>query len=570
MLKSLSISNFALIEQVTLEFGIGLTVLTGETGAGKSILIDALNVLLGGRASVEAIRTGFDFFRVEGVFDIGNSPNIMRLLEEHDIMQEEDNLIISRRLAKNGKNAIVVNGCHVPLSVLKKFGELLIDMHGQHDNQALLRPESAAVILDSYDARIGECIVSYRSLYQQWQKVKEDLTRIIHTSREREQRIDMLSWQTQEIAAAALKPGEEERLETEVRILANAEKISRSAERAHVLFHHGTKGNAGLLGTLVEIRKELETIGRYDNSINNALKIVQDAWYQLDEAASEVSNYNEAVEYDPKRLTKLQDRLDVIYKLKKKYGASVEEVLVYYQQAADELSSITSSDEIIANLENKKTSLEAELHQHCQQLDSFRREAGDRLATQICQHLVDLAIPKAQLVFRIEQTAEFGPQGNNQISLLFSANPGEDLRPLHKIASGGELSRLALAIKSVSSGGSSAGIMVFDEVDAGIGGQTAQKVAEKVAMAALDKQVLVITHLPQMACMADGHYHVAKHTGEGRTYTTVRLLTAQDRIREITRMMNGENLTAVALENTEQLLVAVKKKKDMWKNNAQA
>ena len=568
MLKSLQVINFALIEGVTIEFGNGLTVLTGETGAGKSIIIDALNIVIGGRASSEAIRSGCEFFRVEGVFDIAAAPSIKQLFEECDITQEDDKLIISRRLNRSGKNTIVINGCQVPLTVLSKLGEYLVDMHGQHENQALLRPESHLLFLDSFDPRIGDVLAKYRKEWNQWQQVKHELAQLLQNTRDREQRIDMLSWQVQEIAAANLKIGEEEKAEAETRVLANAEKITKALEKAYHLLQSGGKGSIGVLSALTEVRKELEIVSRYDNSLNNALQVIQDAWYQLEDAASEISSYRDTIEYNPNRLEKLQNRLDSIYKLKKKYGSTIDEVLRYEQKAKEELEQIQGTEEKTIELETKKELFQKALFQYSNDLDKLRREAGHNLSQQICLQLADLAIPKARLVFDINKTPDFGPQGANQVTLLFSANLGEELKPLHKIASGGELSRVALAIKTISACHDAVSTMVFDEVDTGIGGQTAQMVAEKVALVARDKQVLSITHLPQMACMADHHYRIAKHTEGERTYTTVHLLTGAERVHEITAMIGGHNITALALENTTQLLIAAKEKKDKWKNRA--
>lgn len=570
MLKSLQVVNFALIEQITLEFDAGLTVLTGETGAGKSILIDALNIVLGGRASSDSIRSGCDFFRVEGVFDITGKDFVIQLLEEHNITLEEDALIISRRFSKNGKNTIVINGCQTPLTVLKQLGELLVDIHGQHDHQALLRPESHLNLLDTSDYRIGEYLVQYRRSWSQWQQVKNELSRIAQSSRDRAQRIDMLTWQTQEISAANLKTGEEEKHEAEVRVLANAERIAKSLERVYTLFHQSGKGGIGILGALAEIRKELETISRYDESLHNSLQVVQEAWYQLDDAATEISSYADNIEFNPKRLEKLQTRLDVISKLKQKYGSTIEEVLQYYQQIQTELETFSGADEKMTELQLKKLTLEQELAHYGDLLHDTRREAGDNLSLQICRQLADLAIPKARLVFDIIKVADFNPQGCDQVNLLFSANPGEELKQLHKIASGGELSRVALAIKTISASRDLVGTMVFDEVDTGIGGQTAQMMAEKVALVAVNKQVLSITHLPQMACMADHHYYIAKHIEGDRTYTTIHQLVGTERVHEITRMIAGENLSALALENTVQLLDTAMKKKKNWKKSAQA
>lgn len=570
MLKSLQVVNFALIEQVRIEFVAGLNILTGETGAGKSILIDAINIVLGGRASVDAIRTGCDFFRVEVVFDISDNTAVKTMLEKQSIIVEEDTLIISRRVTRSGKNTIIINGCQAPLMVLRQLGELLVDMHGQHENQALLRSGSHMALLDAFDSRIASELNQYRQTYQQWLRTTEELTRLSQRSREREQRIDMLTWQTQEIAAATLKAGEEEQLEAEVSVLANAEKIAKAAQHAHALLNQGVKGSLGIITALVEVKKELETVVRYDSRLSGSLLMIKEAFYQLDEVAMEISSYCDTFDFNPNRLSKLQDRLDVIYKLKKKYGASIEEILTYYNQAVSELTLIDNASEKIAELEKLKVKQQERLRISSDELDRLRCESSVKLSKEICHHLTDLGIPNAQLIFEVTRTNEYTISGNNQVVMLFSANLGEELKALHKIASGGELSRVALAIKTVCANRDDVGVMIFDEIDAGIGGQTAQMVAEKVALVACNKQVLCITHLPQMACMADGHYYITKMTEGDRTYTTVRELDPNQQILEITRMITGENTTALALENTSQLVAMAKNKKEIWKNKAQA
>lgn len=570
MLKSLQVVNFALIEQVQIDFVSGLNILTGETGAGKSILIDAINVVLGGRASVDAIRTGCDFFRVEVVFDVSANSAVKALLEKQSISLEEDTLIISRRVNRNGKNTIIINGCQTPLMVLRQFGELLVDMHGQHENQALLRSGAHMELLDAFDMRIGAELEKYRQIYQQWLRTTAELSRLNSHSRDREQRIDMLTWQTQEISAANLRAGEEEDVEAEVSVLGNAERISKSAQHAHALLNQGTKGNSGIMAALIDVKKEIETVVRYDSRLSASLVMIQEAFYQLDEVAMEISSYCDNFDFNPQRLAKLQDRLDIIYKLKKKYGASIEEILQYYHQALDELALIDNASEKIAALTNQKTKQQKQLELAANELHKLRCESAEKLSQEICCHLADLGIPNARLIFDITTSDEYTISGNNQVVMLFSANLGEELKALHKIASGGELSRIALAIKTVCAKRDDIDVMVFDEIDAGIGGQTAQMVAEKVALVACNKQVLCITHLPQMACMADGHYYITKVTEGDRTYTTVRGLSEDEQIMEITRMITGKNITAIALENTAQLVSIAKEKKEIWKNKAQA
>jgi DNA repair protein RecN (Recombination protein N) len=568
VLNLLTVTNFALLAQAEVQFTQGLNILTGETGAGKSILIDALSAILGNRASVDSIRTGCDFFRVEAVFEIPLSSPVCFLLKEKGIELEEETLIISRRLSRNGKNSILVNGCHIPLSVLREIGEKLVDMHGQHENQALLRPESHLSLLDSFDSAIRQKLDQYQHIYQEWVILRKELAKFQGQSRERAQRIDMLTWQTKEIAAATLKTKEEEELEQEINILANAEKITSAVARAYGLLAQGSKGFSGVLTVLADIKKELEMAVRYDQRMQAQLTVITDSLYQLEESSMELRDYSEEVAFNPQRLAKLQERMDVIYKLKKKYGVTVDEILEYYKQAVAELSVITHYDEHLAELAKKQGKIEEQLQIMANDLDRLRRQASQQLARQICSHLAHLGMPKADLAVKVTSIEQFTPNGRNDVVLLFSANPGEILKPLHKIASGGELSRMALAIKTVCAHRDHVGIMVFDEIDAGIGGQTAQMVAERIAMVASDRQVLCITHLPQIACMADSHIYIEKQVDSERTSTAVKVLTDQERLIELVRMTSGNDITQLAIENASQMLKTAALKKEKWKNKA--
>lgn len=570
MLKSLNVTNFALIEQAFVDFSSGLNILTGETGAGKSILIDALNMILGSRTSVDFIRTGCDFFRVEAVFEMNGSDGIKEFLDEMGILLEEDQLIVSRRYTKQGKNTILVNGCQLPLATLRQLGEKLVDMHGQHENQNLLRPETHFDLLDAADTRILDKRTQYRQVYKKWLNIKSELAKIEKQSRDRMQRLDMLTWQTQEIAAAELKSSEEEKLEQEIHVLANAEKIAGSLRRSYSLLSQGSKGSNDIVTSLAEAKRELETVARYDNRIEPQLAIITDALYQLEEVATDIRRHSEEIDYDPKRLDKLQDRLDVISKLKRKYGGTIEDILVYYHEATNELAKLVNYDEHIAGLNDKLKVSERELARLALDLDKLRHEAANRMAINVSSHLQDLGMSKARFTFNVTQSASYNNDGKNEVALLFSANPGEEPKPLYKIASGGELSRIALALKTVMSDQEDAGVMVFDEVDTGIGGQTAQMVGEKIALVAARKQVLCITHLPQIACMADTHIYIEKQVSDDRTQTIISLLNEEQRLHELTRMVSGDNLTEVAIENARQMVNMAMLKKEKWKNKAQA
>ncbi|HML34340.1 DNA repair protein RecN [Sporomusa sphaeroides] len=569
MLKSLTVVNFALIDRAHIEFVPGLTILTGETGAGKSILIDALSAIIGGKASADSIRTGADDFRVEAVFDIAGIHSLDSILDEQGIVPEDDgSLIIARRLTRHGKNSIHVNGCQVTLAILRKIGEKLVDMHGQHENQALLKPEVHLALTDTFAADIKPKLDEYRQTYKTWLKLKTELTGLTQDSRERLQREEMLAWQTQEIAAAALVPGEEEKLESQVKVLANAEKITKAISRSYMLLSQGNKGFSGIVSCLADIKQELELAARYDQAIEQQLAVVTESLYQLEETMSELRNYQENIDFNPAKLAKLEDRLDIIYKLKKKYGATVDDILQYYEQASSELAAITNYDERLSQLEQEEHSLSLKVEQLADELDSRRRAAGLELAKQISVHLADLGMPKAQLLVAVKRNQQYTANGANDVYFLFSANPGEEPKVLHKIASGGELSRIALAIKTVCSERDETATMVFDEVDAGIGGQTAQKVAEKIArIAAFDKQVLCITHLPQIASMADCHIYIEKIVEEERTRTQVTTLNPDAQITELARMASGE-ITKLSMDNAAQMLENSKKKKENWKNKA--
>ncbi|WP_094603296.1 DNA repair protein RecN [Sporomusa silvacetica DSM 10669] len=569
MLKSLTVNNFALIDKAYIEFVSGLNILTGETGAGKSILIDALSIIVGGRASADSIRSGADHFRIEAVFDITNLASIKDIVDEQGITQEDDGtLILTRRLTKHGKNSIHINGCQATLTTLRKIGERLVDMHGQHENQALLRPDVHLALTDTFVPEISPKLEEYRQAYRKWHKTKTELASLTQDSRERLQREEMLSWQTQEIATATLTVGEEEKLESEITILANAEKIINAVSRSYMLLSQGNKGFSGIVSCLADIKHDLEMAVRYDTAINEQLVVVTDSLYQLEETMGALRDYRENIDFNPARLAKLEERLDIIHKLEKKYGATVEDILTYYEQAAAELAAITNYDERLTQLEQAEINLANEVEQLAEVLTNLRQTAGQEMACQISAHLADLGMPKAKFLVDVKQTQHYTTTGANDIVFLFSANLGEEPKLLQKIASGGELSRIALAIKTVCSKREETPTMVFDEVDAGIGGQTAQKIAEKIArIAAVDKQVLCITHLPQIAAMADCHIYIEKIIAEERTMTRVTTLTPDAELTELARMASGE-ITQLSRDNAAQMLEMAKQKKVNWKNKA--
>lgn len=569
MLKSLTVWNFALLEHVQVEFEPGLNILTGETGAGKSILIDSLGAVLGARMSADMVRSGCDWLRVEAVFSLEDeSLGLHELLTQQAIDDADKELIITRQLTRAGRSTALVNGCHVTLAVLRQIGAYLVDIHGQNENLALLKEENQFHLLDGYDPDLSEALAAYECVYREWREKKKAYAEKQQASREYAQRLDMLHWQDKEISEANLKPGEDEQLEADIRKLSHAEKIVGSVEESYQLLEGGGGNGLGVLPALSQVKKDLEEIGRFDDALANAQKMVEEAYISLQEASYELRDYGESVEFSPERLNQLQSRIDVIYRLCKKYGATLEDVLAHQAKVEQELTEIENYDEDIAALEKEIAALEEKLRQKAAELTRLRTAAAKDLSAAIEEQLFALGMPKARFHIRVEQAEDYGANGRDDVAMFFSANPGEAEKPLQKVASGGELSRIALAIKTVaSSRDSSVPSMVFDEIDTGIGGRTAQMVAERIALVAQYKQVLCITHLPQIACMADAHLYISKRTVEGTTATQIRPLSERERISEIARMASGADMTTASLDNAREMVSHAKMKKDAFKRD---
>lgn len=567
MLKSLTVWNFALLEHVQVEFQPGLNILTGETGAGKSILIDSLGAVLGARMSADMVRSGCDWLRVEAVFSLEDeSLGLHELLTQQAIDDSDKELIITRQLTRAGRSTALVNGCHVTLAVLRQIGAYLVDIHGQNENLALLKEENQFHLLDGYDPDVSEALAAYECVYREWREKKKAYAEKQQASREYAQRLDMLHWQDKEISEANLKPGEDEQLEADIRKLSHAEKIVGSVEESYQLLEGGGGNGLGVLPALSQVKKDLEEIGRFDDALQNAQKMVEEAYISLQEASYELRDYGESVEFSPERLDQLQSRMDVIYRLCKKYGATLEDVLAHQAKVEQELTEIENYDEDIAALEKEIAALEEKLGQKADALTKLRTAAAQDLSAAIEEQLFALGMPKARFHIRVEQAEDYGANGRDDVAMFFSANPGEEEKPLQKVASGGELSRIALAIKTVaSSRDSSVPSMVFDEIDTGIGGRTAQMVAERIALVAQYKQVICITHLPQIACMADAHLYISKRTVEGTTATQLRPLSERERISEIARMASGADMTTASLDNAREMVSHAKMKKDAFK-----
>ena len=552
MLKRLGVTQFAIIEQASLSFTTGFNVLTGETGAGKSILIDALNAVLGGRASLEWVRQGADAFRVEAVFSHPWGEEVESLLKEQEIPREDEELILVRRYSTSGKSRALINGCQVPLAVLRKLGLLLADMHGQHENQTVLDPAFQLFLLDSFAPEITPLLSSYRQSYDRWRTLTAEKRKLEAQEQEREQRMDLLRWQLQEINQGALQKGEDQELAQQEKRLANAEKLAASLERAVLQLNGNEEETPGALALLYKARQELEQINRFDDC-QEQCKVLDDFLYQLEDVSAILRERLEEIEYNPQKLGKIQERLSLLQKLKRKYGPELEDVLNYTAQAQEELDSLLSGEDRLAELSRECEAAQEESWIQARRLHAKRRQTAPELEAKLASHLQDLGMTPT-LHFAIDETSELGPDGCDRVELLFSANTGEAPKALQKIASGGELSRLALAIKSVGAACSGTPTMIFDEIDSGLGGRAAQQVADKIAAIAQSKQVLCITHLPQLALVADRHIHLVKEEVDGRTQTRPVRLEEFERVNELARMFYGDAVTPELLSATARLL----------------
>lgn len=564
MLKTLSIWNFALIEHVQIDFDKGLNILTGETGAGKSILLGALGMVIGRRTNIDAIRSGCEFMRVEAVFTLDN--NLVKdFLTKYNILVEDDDLIITRQININGKNSVQINNCHTTMAILRQLGELLVDIHGQHANQALLKPIKQLSLIDMYDGdAIQKQKEAYLEKYYQWLQIKQKLADSKINTQEMAQRLDMLKWQINEIENAKLILDEDEKLESEIKVLANVEKISLLTQDAYKLLYKGENGKFAILSSLSQVRKDLENLAQYDENMAKVHQILDEAYFQIQDSADEIRSYGESIDYNPQKLDMMQSRLNDIDKLKRKYGNTIEEILNYLAKAKEELTYIENYDDNLAKLEQKLSLLAKDVSQEALILHELRQKSAKALEMAIMKELASLSMADAKLVINLTlNNDDFTENGADDVEILFSANLGEDLKSLAKIVSGGELSRIALALKTITAKKDDIDLMVFDEVDTGVGGKTAQMMAEKIARIALYRQVICITHLPQIAAMADAHFYISKETKNNKTFTTIDEINYDAKLAEIARMSSGIDLTQASLENAEEMLTNARKRKEL-------
>ena len=567
MLVELAVENYAVIEQVRVRFHSGLNLLTGETGSGKSIVVDALGLLFGGRASAEMVRSGAARARISGIFEITDpsasqasvEPGLASLLVSAGIEVEDGELLVEREILANGKSRAFVANRPATAALLKDLSPYLGDIHGQHDQQHLFSPAAQLAILDDF-ADSEDLLSATDTLYQRWRKASAEFEELDRTAQERLRLADLWAFQRKEIEAVAPQPGEDAQLENERRVLRNVVRLEETASAAYQTLYDAPDSVTAQLRAVI---RRIEELSRVDASVVEILGGVQTAAISVDEASHALRHYLGKLEADPERLEEVESRLAALEKLRRKYGASLEEVLAFLEDVRRQLAVVETSDERRDALRKEVSAVSAKYEAAADALTARRKQAAKQLAKRVETELSSLAMERTRVEIRI-QPAPWSPRGADAVEFLLSPNVGEEPKPLDRIASGGELSRVALALKTCGTQSSPASrrlthnrtpqTLVFDEIDAGIGGSAAEAVGRRLKKLAQANQVLCVTHLAQIAGFADHHYSVEKHTVKGRTVATVEELTPQQRRSEIGRMLSGERVTPEALRHAEQLL----------------
>ena len=550
MLRLLHIENIAVIEQADILFEDGFNVMTGETGAGKSIVIDAISAILGERAYRDMIRTGCGKASVRAVFD--RVPEL-KWFAENDVPYE-DELTVQREIYLDGKNACRVNGLPVSVGVLKKLGLQLINIHGQHDSAALFDENYHLSFLDSFACNEA-LLEAYRQKYQSLQALRREMERLSMDESEKLRRMETLKYQIEEISRAALKAGEDETLEARRKLLQNAEKLSDGLEEASLCLNGGEDSD-GAASLLAQAERALAKLTRFDESLTALHDTVADLMYQVQDAAEQASDRIYAMSYSADELERIEERLDIIHRLRRKYGATCEDILSYLDRAKAELDEIEFADEKMEQLRKKEKAALREAMDAAMALRESRKQAAAGLAERVLKELADLDMKKVRFSCEFTET-ELSPLGADAVAFYMSANLGEALKPLNKVASGGELARIMLALKNVLAERDHVPTLIFDEVDTGVSGRAAQHVAEKLKSVSKSKQVLCVTHLPQLAALADTHLLIAKAEHDGRTFTTVTPLDFEGRKRELARIIGGATITQTTLQSAAEMLAAM-------------
>ncbi len=531
MLGQLHIKNIGIIDELTVNFEDNLNIITGETGAGKSLVIDAIGAITGSRVSKEMIRTGSDMAFVEACF-----------------FGDEDDTILAREIYQNGRNICKINGKMVTVSELKEIGEKLIDIHGQHDNQSLLNPKTHLELLDSFaGANLFKVKEEYAKVLLEYKDVTAKIKSNYGDEKERARRLDLLNYQIDEIAAAKLKTSEEETLLARRKILMNAEKIAKALNSSHEILE------SSVLDELNHVGKSITDISDLDEKYNELLTQINDSYYNLQDVVSNLSDYISEIDFDENEQEQIEERLDLINSMKRKYGNKIEDILAYYDKVKEEKHFLENSEEIISKLKNEQTELEKRLKNLAEDITKKRKICAEKIEKQINNQMQDLEMKKAYLKFEFLESEDYLEDGMDEVQLLICTNVGDELKPLSKIASGGEISRVMLAIKTVLGEYDNIPTMIFDEIDTGISGQAGKAVAEKLKIIAKTHQVICVTHLPSIVATGKANYYIDKIVKNSQTRTQVRRLSEDETVREIARIIAGNDITSSVLEHAREL-----------------
>ena len=555
MLLEISIKNFAIIEAISLNFEKGMTVLTGETGAGKSIIIDAMNMMLGARATTDVIRHGAPKAEIEGLFSVENSHALQMIFDEQGI-ELGDEIIIRREILQNGRSVSRVNGQMVNLSVLRSIGQYLVDIHGQHDQEELMRPQLHIQMLDGFgDADFLELKQAYQTNFDAYRKMRKQLLEIKKNQEEHRARIEMLEFQMAEIESASLQPGEDLKLNQERDKLLNHKNIADTLTNAYTMLDNEEFSS---LANVRSAMNDMESLEEYDVEYREISTSLSESYYVLEDVTKRLEDIIEDLDFDGNRLMQIESRLDLLNAITRKYGGNVDDVLMYFAKITEEYNLLTGNHLSSDDMEAELKKLEVSLVDLATKLASARHNLAQQLEIEIQQELKDLYMDKAR--FQVQFTkGKFTREGNESVEFYISTNPGEDFKPLVKVASGGELSRLMLAIKSAFSRKEGKTSIVFDEVDTGVSGRVAQAIAQKIHKIGQNGQVLAISHLPQVIAIADYQFFIEKISNDHSTVSTVRLLTVEERVEEVAKMLAGENVTEAALSQARELLQSKEK-----------
>ena len=555
MLLEISIKNFAIIESISLNFEKGMTVLTGETGAGKSIIIDAMNMMLGARATTDVIRHGAPKAEIEGLFSFENSRALTEIFAEQGL-EFGDEIIIRREILRNGRSISRVNGQLVNLSVLKLIGQHLVDIHGQHDQEELMRPQLHIQMLDEFgDANFLNLKEAYQNSFDTYRRMRKQVLDLKKNQQEHKARIEMLEFQIAEIESVNLKAGEDISLNQERDKLLNHKNIADTLTNAYSMLDNEEFSS---LANVRSAMNDMESIEEFDTDYLEISSTLSESYFALEDVTKRLESIIDDLDFDGNRLLQVESRLDLIYTITRKYGGNVDDVLLYFAKITDEYNLLTGNNLSSEDMEIELKKLEKQLVELANEVAIARHEIAIGLEAEIKRELQDLYMEKAQFQVRFTK-GKFSREGNELVEFFISTNPGEEFKPLVKVASGGELSRLMLAIKSAFSRKEGKTSIVFDEVDTGVSGRVAQAIAQKIHKIGQHGQVLAISHLPQVIAIADYQFFIEKISDEHTTVSTVRLLTREERVQEVAKMLAGDDVTEAALTQARELLKAKEK-----------